>query len=131
MIRDESRWADHMAYLLIALTIALTVYGQLILKWQVSLSAAKFGGTLDAAFYLRLLLNPWVISGFVAAFGASLCWMGAISKMELSRAYPFMALNFVLVGLVAIPLFGEVFTWHKLIGLCLIIGGLLFFTQTQ
>ncbi|HEV2681829.1 MAG TPA: EamA family transporter [Rhodanobacter sp.] len=120
-----------MAYVLIALTILLTVYGQLVLKWQVSLSAANFGGALGFAFYLRLLLNPWVISGFAAAFGASLCWMGAISKMELSRAYPFMALNFVLVGLIAIPLFGEVFTWNKLIGLCLIIGGLLFFTQAR
>ena len=120
-----------MAYLLIALTIALTVYGQLVLKWQVSLSVANFDGTLGFAFYMRLLFNPWVISGFAAAFGASLCWMGAISKMELSRAYPFMALNFVLVGLIAVPLFGEAFTLNKLIGLGLIIGGLLFFTQTQ
>lgn len=118
-----------MAFIFIALTILLTVYGQLMLKWQVGLHAPLPGQALGPAFYLRMLLNPWVISAFAAAFGASLAWMAAISKMELSRAYPFMALNFVLVGLIAIPLFGETFTTAKLIGLTLIIIGLLFFTR--
>ncbi|GAA0906430.1 hypothetical protein GCM10009552_13450 [Rothia nasimurium] len=118
-----------MAYIFIALTILLTVYGQLMLKWQVGLHAPLPGESIGLSFYLRLLLNPWVISAFAAAFGASLAWMAAISKMELSRAYPFMALNFVLVGLIAVPLFGESFTTSKLIGLALIIFGLLFFTR--
>lgn len=116
-----------MAYVFIAFTILLTVYGQLMLKWQVGLHAAT--EALGFGFYMRLLLNPWVISAFAAAFGASLAWMAAISKMELSRAYPFMALNFVLVGLLAVPLFGEAFTTSKVIGLGLIISGLLFFTR--
>lgn len=119
-----------MAYLYIAATILLTVYGQLILKWQVDLHAPLSGRSINLMFYLRLLLNPWVISAFAAAFGASLSWMAAISKMELSRAYPFMALNFVLVGLIAAPLFGEAFTTSKFIGLALVVAGLLFFTRT-
>ena len=118
-----------MGYLFISLTILLTVYGQLVLKWQVYLHAPAKGEVLGLSFYARMLLNAWVISAFAAAFGASLAWMAAISKMELSRAYPFMALNFLLVGLLAVPLFGEIFTWQKLAGLAFIVTGLLFFTN--
>ncbi|MDR6936850.1 EamA family transporter [Luteibacter sp. 3190] len=101
-----------------------------MLKWQVGIHAPVPGAPIGLMFYVRLLLNPWVISAFAAAFGASLAWMAAISKMELSRAYPFMALNFVVVGLTAIPLFGEALTSSKIIGLALIIVGLIFFTRT-
>jgi multidrug transporter EmrE-like cation transporter len=120
-----------MGYFFISLTILLTVYGQLVMKWQVNLHAPAKGEVLGLAFYARMLLNVWVISAFAAAFGASLAWMGAITKLELSRAYPFMALNFLLVGLLAIPFFGETLTWQKLAGLMFIVTGLLFFTNGQ
>ena len=75
-----------MAYLFIALTIALTVYGQLVLKWQVGLHPHLIS-PLTARGVATLLLNPWVISAFAAAFAASICWMGAISRLPLSRAW--------------------------------------------
>ncbi|HEY0915463.1 MAG TPA: EamA family transporter, partial [Solimonas sp.] len=61
---------------------------------------------------------------FVAAFLASLCWMMAISRLPLSKAYPFMAINFLLVGLLAIPLFGEALTRPKIVGLVVVVVGL-------
>jgi multidrug transporter EmrE-like cation transporter len=76
-----------------------------------------------------LLLRPWVISGLAAAFGASLFWMAAMTKFELSKAYPFMALNFVLVGLIAVPLFGEVVSPAKITGMLLVVAGLVVLSQ--
>lgn len=88
-----------MGYVFVALTVLLTGYGQLAIKWQVG----QAGPLPDAAdqkllYFLRLLLNPWVITAIAAAFGAMVCWMGATTKFELNKAYPFMALNFVSVG---------------------------------
>lgn len=117
-----------MAYAYISLTILLTVYGQLVLKWQASLLATQ-GESSGAHFVLRMLLNPWVISGLAAAFAASLCWMLAVARLELSRAYPFMALNFVIVAIAAAPLFGEAYTLPKFIGLLLIVIGLFVSSQ--
>lgn len=111
-----------MPWLLVAATVVLTVYGQIVLKWQVGL---RPHGQADQIVDLhQLLMRPWVVSAFVAAFAASLCWMLAISRLELSRAYPFMALNFVLVSVIAVPLFGESFGWGKAIGLLLVVAGL-------
>ncbi|MCY1460847.1 4-amino-4-deoxy-L-arabinose-phosphoundecaprenol flippase subunit ArnE [compost metagenome] len=78
---------------------------------------------------IQLLLQPWVVSAFVAAFAASLCWMLAVSRLELSKAYPFMALNFLLVCIIAVPLFGETFTMAKAIGLGTVIIGLIILSQ--
>jgi multidrug transporter EmrE-like cation transporter len=49
--------------------------------------------------------------------------MLAISKLELSQAYPFMSLNFVAVISFSVILFGENLNIYKITGLALIIVG--------
>lgn len=114
-----------ISYFYIFLTIAFTVYGQIVLKWQV-IGAGEFPvSTSDKiSFLVRLVLNPWVISGFLAAFFASLTWMAAMTKLELSHAYPFMSLNFVFVIILSSFLFQETITLPKIVGLGFIILGI-------
>ncbi len=118
-----------MAYICIALTVLFTVYGQLVLKWQATLRIQQWGQAEPLRYVVSMLLNPWVISGLAAAFAASLCWMLAVSRMDLSKAYPFMALNFVLVGLAAVPLFGEAYSLPKMLGLILVVVGIIVSSQ--
>ncbi|KLD62694.1 EamA family transporter [Dyella japonica] len=119
-----------MAYLCIALTILFTVYGQLVIKWQAGLVMVRYPLIAGQFQYiLRMLMNAWVLSGLLAAFLASLCWMVAVTRLQLSKAYPFMALNFILVGIAAVPLFGELFTWPKAVGLVLIVLGIAISSQ--
>lgn len=111
-------------------TVALTTYGQLVLKWQVTNKQKPMFAWLEGMPELvQWLFRPWVISGFAAAFLASMCWMLAISKLEMSKAYPFMALNFLCVVFLAVPLFGEQLNAYKLSGLAIIIVGLLVLSQ--
>ncbi len=114
-----------MGYLYILLTIVLTAYGQLAIKWQVNLAGPMPDDRAGQfAFFTGLLLNPWVVSAIAAAFGAMLAWMAAMTRFELSQAYPFMAANFVLVGLGSVWLFGEPLTVNKVLGVALICAGL-------
>ncbi len=115
------RWID---YLFIAATIALTVYGQMVLKWrmdQLGPLPPGFGGGLR--HLIGLLVDPVVFSSFFAAFLASLAWMAAISRFELSFAYPFTSLNFVFVLGLSMWLLGETLTPTKVIGVALIALG--------
>jgi drug/metabolite transporter (DMT)-like permease len=118
-------------YFYVATTIILTVYGQLIVKWQVD-NAGSFPETASGKlhFLLKLLLNPWVISVFAGAAIAALAWMAALTRFELSRAYPFVALSFVLVLGLSALLFGEALTAPKVIGVLLIFVGLVVGSQT-
>jgi len=113
-------------YLYIFACIVFTVYGQMILKWRIKDYGALPAATLDKVTHLfGLLLDPWIISGFASAFIASLFWMAAMTKFELSFAYPFMSLSFVFVLVISTLLLGEMLTLGKVIGLALIIAGLI------
>jgi multidrug transporter EmrE-like cation transporter len=115
-----------MGYVYVALTILLTAYGQLAIKWQVNHAATlPADGGSRIGFYIALLLNPWVISAIIAAFAAMLSWMAAMTRFELSQVYPFMAANFVIVGLASVWLFNEPLTWTKVMGVTLICAGLI------
>ncbi len=111
-------------YLYIVATIGFTVYGQLILKWRI----AKFG-LLPTDFFeklkflISLLFDPAIFSGFAAAFLASLAWMAAMTKFDLSHAYPFMSLNFVVVLLLSGWLLNEPVTFQRVLGVGLIVLG--------
>jgi drug/metabolite transporter (DMT)-like permease len=80
-------------------------------------------------FILKLFLDPWILSGFFAALIASMSWMAAMTKLELSYAYPFTSLSFVLVLLLSSLFFHEAITLPKIIGLSLIIAGVIVSSQ--
>ena len=111
-------------YLYILATILFTVYGQIVIKWQV-LATGRFPSSIIERiwFLARLVINPWVASGFVAAFVASLCWMAAMTRFRLSDAYPFTGLSFALVLLLSMIFFRENITLIKMLGVGLIALG--------
>src|SRR4051812_13077507 len=110
----------------IAVCIAFTVYGQLAAKLAVR-SVGVFPADWPARFsyMVRLLLNPFFLSSFAAAVVAALGWMVALSGIELSKAYPYMSLNFVLVLMLSAPLFAEPITARKVAGVALIVIGVI------
>lgn len=120
-----------MGYIYIMGTVLFTVYGQLILKWRI-----ERYGCLPTPFFekliflLKLLFDPFIFSGFFAAFIASLFWMAAMTKFELSYAYPFQSASFVLVFILSIFLFHENFSYYKLAGLLLIVSGIIVTSRT-
>lgn len=116
-----------MSYVYIALTVMLTVYGQIIIKWQAAQAGPLPIGVGDKfSFLLRLVfLNPWVLSGLFAAFLASLTWAAAMTKFPLSHAYPFMSLAFVLVLFLSALFLNEPLTWPKLVGMAFIVSGII------
>lgn len=113
-------------YVYIFSTIGFTVYGQLVMKWRISqFGSLPEGSTDKLKFLFSLLFDPFILSGFSAAFLASLAWMAAMTKFELSHAYPFMSLNFVVVLLLSSLLLNESISIYKCIGVGFIVLGTL------
>lgn len=107
-------------------SVLFTVYGQIIVKWQVAKAGALPAGQVErVTFLLNLVLNPWIVSAILAGFFALLCWLAAMTKFELSYAYPFMSLAFVLVLVLSAALFHEPLTAAKILGVLLIIVGII------
>lgn len=117
-----SKYFDHTY---IGATIFFTVYSQLIMRWQVSQSGTLPGdlaGKLGFVGYL--FLNPWVFSSILATLLAGISWMLAMSRFDISYAYPWIGLNFVLMLLLGVLLFGESMSVAKLIGTLLVVVGI-------
>ena len=115
-----------MGYFFVAMTVLLTVYGQLVLKWQVSMAGPLPDGISGkVGFLLQTLVNPWVLSGLAAAFAASLFWMLALTKLPLSSAYPFTASSFLLILLFGAVFLSEPISLAKLLGTLLIVSGII------
>jgi undecaprenyl phosphate-alpha-L-ara4N flippase subunit ArnF len=115
-----------MRYFYVFATLLFTVYGQLILKWRIALlhfSLPKSGIIDKFAALIRLIFDPFILSGFFSAFLASLFWMAAMTKFEITQAYPFMSLAPAIVFLLGVWLLNETFTIGKVVGLVLIIIG--------
>jgi len=113
-------------YFYIFFTLLFTVYGQLILKWRLSnLKVILPELVTDKLIYLiKLVLDPFIFSGFIAAFIASLFWMIAMTKFEITHAYPFMSLAPAMVFLLGVFVLNETFTMGKVIGLIIIMLGI-------
>jgi len=110
--------------LAIFISIFLAVVGQLLLKMGM-LRVGKFSFNISTLVhqYTRILLNPFVIAGLFAFFISMLIWLYVLSRMELSFAYPFVALNYVLILLGSYFLLKETITLPKMIGVVVIIIG--------
>lgn len=125
MARLAGQVRVNSAYFFVAGTVSLTVYGQLIFKWQTGRLGSLPGGTSERLRYFgHFLTNPWVISAFAAALLAALCWIAALSHLDLSRAYPFVSASFAAVVVLSAIIFGESLTATKVAGALLIITGL-------
>lgn len=110
---------------LILLSVASGVAGQTVLKLGVEQPGSEaiergIGGLLATIF-----TTPLVLLGlFFYACGA-LAWIAVLRRMDLSHAYPFLALNFVLIALVSRFVLGETIPALRWVGILVICTGIL------
>lgn len=112
-------------YIYIFATLFFTVSGQILLKWRISRLQLLLPDSFISKIMvlIKVVFDPFIFTGFVFAFIASLFWMAAMTKFEITTAYPFMSLAPALVFLIGVLFLGETFTIGKLAGLGLIILG--------
>lgn len=110
--------------------VLLTVFGQVVFKWQAQVIEAMPEGWAERFWFMvRVALNPWILASYGSAFLASLFWWLALRTLDLSHAYPFTMLSYVLVLILSGVLFRESITYLKVIGMILIILGVIFASQ--
>lgn len=119
-----------MSYVYVACTILFMVYAQIVIKWQVMGAGAFPADAGDKLWFLaQLLVNPWIVSALVASLLAAVAWMAAMTRLDLSHAYPFTSLAFVLVTVASAYLFHEPVTGPKIAGIALICLGIIVGSQ--
>lgn len=104
--------------------VLLNAYGALIIKYKINqlgvVSLDTFAQMLS--YFVRLFTSPLIITGLLAIFASSIAWMVALSRLDLSIAYPVaVGLNFVVVISIAFLSFREPVNGVKLLAISLIL----------
>lgn len=117
--------------LLILTSIVTSVVGQTVIKLGVeapATAARMQAGPL--ALLGAIATSPLVLTGLALYGVGALAWIAVLSRLDLSVAYPFLALNFVLIALVSRFFLGEAIPVERWIGIACIVVGILFVARS-
>ncbi|NTV63015.1 MAG: EamA family transporter [Oscillochloris sp.] len=121
-----------LVYTLLIIACALTVTGEVMLKLGISHVTERVGAFSLSPDILIATFTDWrVILGFALVFGGSLFWLGVISRVQLSFAYPLLALNYVIIFIPSRFLLHEPITLSRVVGACIIVAGVIVITWGQ
>jgi multidrug transporter EmrE-like cation transporter len=109
---------------LLLAAIALGTCGQLLLKAGTN-TVGAFAFTLDNALPvgMKLALEPRILGGAGCYAVSLVVWIMALSRVEVSVAYPMLSIGFALNALLAWWLLGESVTPARMLGIGVIIVG--------
>jgi drug/metabolite transporter (DMT)-like permease len=100
----------------------LLATGQALFK----MSAPSADQQVNAIGWAIILLKQPSFWAAISLYGcATLLWVYLLQSVPLSRAYPFAALGFVIVPVLAVGLFGERLTPTYIAGAALIVAGII------
>ena len=122
-----------MKYLYVFGTVFFTVYGQLIIKWRIVRYGALPEGISEKLIFLfKLLLDPFILTGLIAAFVASFFWMAAMTKFDISHVYPIVVGGLaILTAFFAIVFLKEPVSFTKIVGLFFVVLGVYFLSRVS
>ncbi|MFH1972775.1 MAG: 4-amino-4-deoxy-L-arabinose transferase [archaeon] len=117
--------------LLILTSVLLIDTGQLTLKYGLnSLGEVSWGLSSLLATLSIVILNPFIWIGVILMASSAFTWLIALSKSELSYAYPILSFGYVIVSILSWIFFNEVMTTTKIIGLIVIAAGVTMLSNT-
>ena len=73
----------------------------------------------------RIATNPYVITGLAIYVSGTVFWLVTLSRVELSYAYPFVSLSYLVMLAASWALFGEDISFKRLLGTLVVCGGVL------
>ncbi len=72
---------------------------------------------------MKIFLVPNVIIGLLFYAVSTVFWLIALSKIELSVAYPMLSMGYILLMIISYFLLNESITVYKVVGTLLVVAG--------
>lgn len=110
-------------FLLVLISVTFSAFGQTAFKLGVDKVSIPAGSGI-ADKLLGFGGSPFVLLGLVFYGVGTVFWLFALRQMDLSLAYPFVALSFIVVFLIGVLGLGEPVSATKIAGLAIITLGL-------
>jgi len=115
--------ATLLAVLLIS-SLGCTTCAQIFQKKAAQLTVAD-------GFSAQTLLGPYTLASLFLLGSGLVLWLGVLQYLDVSIAYPILALNYVLVLIASRLVFGETIPRHRWIGSFAIMAGVIVLLDSQ
>jgi drug/metabolite transporter (DMT)-like permease len=125
----KSQMSVAIAYILVSVVLGAT--GQILLKkgmggmGPLTLSVSQLGNIL-----WRIVTNPYVVIGLGIYVCGTLFWLMALSRVDLSYAYPFASLSYIVMLTASWLLFNENITPMRVLGSVVVGIGVLIISRS-
>jgi len=122
---------NKITFLLCIFSIALSSLAQIILKQGMSSPTVLQAIASAATFpiFKSIATNVFVLGGLFLYFSSAAVWLFVLAKIDVSSAYPFVGLGFILTMLLAYFIHHEPLTVYKITGTLLITLGVVAISQ--
>ena len=117
---------------LVLANVLVGAVGQLMLKAGMT-QVGRIGSeqlSRPVETLVRIFTTPFILVALPLYGGAMILWLVAISRLDLSFAYPLLALAFAINPLLARLLLGESIPWERWIGILVICIGVVIVSRT-
>ena len=113
-----------VSFSLVMLGVLLNAVAQLLLKAGTNaVGQFEFVGANILPMGMKLALEPHILGGLACYVVSVAVWIMALSRVEVSIAYPMLSVGYVVNAIAAWYLFGEQVTPVRLVGIGIIILG--------
>ena len=111
--------------ILTLVSISMSAVAQVLFKLGMSAAAVRdaIAGGSSPAIAWAVASNPGVLGGLAMYGLGTVLWLAVLSRTELSQAYPFVGLSFVLTAVFGAVLFQDALSLPRIAGIALIVLG--------
>lgn len=111
-------------FFIILTGVLLNAVAQLCLKAGTNnIGELKFNQGALVSTVFKVAFEPYIIGGLTCYVFSVAIWIVALSKVDVSTAYPMLSIGYVVNAMAAYYLFGEAITDLKAVGILSIILG--------
>ncbi len=110
---------------LVAVSILCGVIGQTLMKIGMSQvgQIGSLGELFNPSTVFRIFTNVYVFGGLLLYASFAILWLGALSNLDVSFAYPLLSLAYILVAILGAIFLKEDITLLRWAGIGLVVFG--------
>lgn len=118
--------------LLILSSVSLNAFAQLFIR-QGMLKLGKISMNMSELWnmIIQAISNIYIWAGMMSYAVSILLWMVVLSKVNVSLAYPFLSIGYIVTAIIAYFAFGEPITLQKIAGIAIICLGVVVLTYSK
>lgn len=109
---------------LILIGVLLNAFAQLVLKKGMSqIGAIQIDMSSIISMLFKVSTNFYIFLGLLFYVISFVVWLMVLSRVEVSYAYPFLSIGYIIAAIVGYYYFGEAMTLSKISGILIICLG--------